>query len=164
MDQPSRDWRHIFSVAFREDISFCNTITCIYEGKLAYLGAFSSEFKAGRKIAVATDAERKLAWVPTTNDANEGSLGSIALWCGNIPISTYCSTTRPLWTNITTRKHSLLKDTLPRVCDGGSETMWHVRPWEVEKRETDNRWWKENRWKGKASKTTKGRSTRELLT
>ena len=58
---------------------FATLFHAFMKGNLPTWERFSSEFKAGGKIAVATDAERRLAWVPATNDANDGSLGSIAV-------------------------------------------------------------------------------------
>jgi len=37
---------------------------------------FTSEFAPGGLIDKATADERKLVWMPSTNDVNEGALGS----------------------------------------------------------------------------------------
>ena len=37
---------------------------------------FTSEFVPGGMIDEATDLEKDLAWMPATNDLNEGALGS----------------------------------------------------------------------------------------
>ena len=37
---------------------------------------FTSEFAPGEAIDQATTEERELAWLPATNDENEGALGS----------------------------------------------------------------------------------------
>ncbi|KIJ05843.1 hypothetical protein PAXINDRAFT_23055, partial [Paxillus involutus ATCC 200175] len=40
---------------------------------------FTEEYKEGGTIDTATSAEREAAWMPSTNDANEGALGSLRL-------------------------------------------------------------------------------------
>ncbi|KAJ7085171.1 hypothetical protein B0H15DRAFT_847342, partial [Mycena belliarum] len=45
-------------------------------GALATWVRFSAEFAPGGLIDEATASERQLAWMPSTNDANEGALGS----------------------------------------------------------------------------------------
>ena len=45
------------------------------EGVLMTWKRFSAEFAADGEIAKLTDHERFLRWMPTTNDANEGTLG-----------------------------------------------------------------------------------------
>lgn len=46
-----------------------------FRGALATWLQFSSEFAPGGLIDEASATERQLAWMPSTNDANEGSLG-----------------------------------------------------------------------------------------
>lgn len=45
------------------------------DGALETWTRFSAEFNDERDIAKFTEAEKKTCWMPTTNDANEGSLG-----------------------------------------------------------------------------------------
>ncbi|KAJ7700437.1 hypothetical protein B0H17DRAFT_925361, partial [Mycena rosella] len=49
---------------------------------------FSSEFAPGGLIDEASASERQLAWMPATNDANEGSLGQYRVKMRNTPTLT----------------------------------------------------------------------------
>ncbi|KAF7970056.1 hypothetical protein HWV62_25298 [Athelia sp. TMB] len=51
-------------------------ITAFFEGTLETWMRFTSEFAPGGLIDMSTIEERDLAWMPSTNDANEGALGS----------------------------------------------------------------------------------------
>lgn len=55
---------------------FSALLVAFLKGALKTWVRFSSEFESGSRIDLATSEERELAWVPATNDANEGSLGS----------------------------------------------------------------------------------------
>ncbi|KAJ6614610.1 hypothetical protein B0H10DRAFT_1803172, partial [Mycena sp. CBHHK59/15] len=58
------------------DLPHLKPITvAFFRGALATWVKFSSEFAPGGLIDEASPTERQLAWMPSTNDANEGSLG-----------------------------------------------------------------------------------------
>lgn len=50
-------------------------VRAFFEGALETWMRFSAEFVEGGKIATASASERRLAWMETTNDFNEGALG-----------------------------------------------------------------------------------------
>ncbi|KAJ7029252.1 hypothetical protein C8F04DRAFT_905970, partial [Mycena alexandri] len=52
-------------------------VVAFFRGALATWICFSSEFAPGGLIDEASATERQLAWMPATNDANEGSLGQL---------------------------------------------------------------------------------------
>ncbi|KAJ7037747.1 hypothetical protein C8F04DRAFT_1180214 [Mycena alexandri] len=52
-------------------------VVAFFRGALATWIRFSSEFAPGGLIDEASATERQLAWMPATNDANEGSLGQL---------------------------------------------------------------------------------------
>jgi hypothetical protein len=47
-----------------------------FEGALETWKRFTTEFTPGGVIDEATDMQKELAWMPATNDVNEGILGS----------------------------------------------------------------------------------------
>ncbi|KAF7326545.1 hypothetical protein MVEN_02607600 [Mycena venus] len=53
-----------------------------FRGALTTWTRFSAEFAPGGLINLCTATEKQLAWIPSTNDANEGALGAhrVALW------------------------------------------------------------------------------------
>ena len=51
-------------------------MTAFFEGAYDSWKHFTSEFAPGGLIDEATAAEKDLAWMPPTNDMNEGALGS----------------------------------------------------------------------------------------
>ena len=55
-------------------------ITAFFLGSLATWERFTSEFAPGGLIDMSTVEERDLAWMPSTNDANEGALGSFRVY------------------------------------------------------------------------------------
>ncbi|KAL5520229.1 hypothetical protein ACEPAG_9442 [Sanghuangporus baumii] len=55
------------------------------KGALDTWERFSSEFEDGGTIAALTEAEKDLAWMPSTNDVNEGALGSYRLFARKTP-------------------------------------------------------------------------------
>jgi len=56
-----------------------------FDAALVTWGRFTSEFAPGGVIDEATIVERELAWMPATNDENEGSLGSFRLMMRRLP-------------------------------------------------------------------------------
>jgi hypothetical protein len=62
------------------------------EGALETWVRFSAEFAPGGDIANASGAQRRRAWMPTTNDHNEGALGALRVAkrkAPNITLETY---------------------------------------------------------------------------
>ncbi|KAF8869688.1 hypothetical protein BD779DRAFT_1614354 [Infundibulicybe gibba] len=57
------------------DLEGC-LISC-FEGALETWGRFSTEFTAGGTISRLTEGEKQRAWIPATNDHNEGALGGL---------------------------------------------------------------------------------------
>ena len=57
-------------------------------GALATWDRFASEYEADGPISRLTDAQRSMAWVPSTNDANEGALGQYRLYARANPRGT----------------------------------------------------------------------------
>jgi hypothetical protein len=60
-------------------------LVAFLKGALATWERFTSEFEIGGQIDLATPEQRKLAWMPPTNDANEGALGSYRLFTRRKP-------------------------------------------------------------------------------
>ncbi|OCB89314.1 hypothetical protein A7U60_g3514 [Sanghuangporus baumii] len=58
------------------------------KGALSTWERFSSEFNDDGTIAALTEAEKELAWMPATNDANEGALGSFRVFHRKNPSGT----------------------------------------------------------------------------
>ncbi|KAI0063127.1 hypothetical protein BV25DRAFT_1802759 [Artomyces pyxidatus] len=63
-------------------------LVAFLQGSLATWERFTSEFAPGGLIDLATATERERAWMPATNDANEGALGSFRLHARMKPNST----------------------------------------------------------------------------
>ncbi|KAI0054449.1 hypothetical protein BV25DRAFT_1888666 [Artomyces pyxidatus] len=63
-------------------------LVAFLRGALATWERFTSEFAPGGLIDQATASERERAWMPATNDANEGALGSFRLHARMKPSST----------------------------------------------------------------------------
>ncbi|KAI0056411.1 hypothetical protein BV25DRAFT_1814075, partial [Artomyces pyxidatus] len=63
-------------------------LVAFLQGALATWERFTSEFAPGGLIDQATAIERERAWMPATNDANEGALGSFRLHARIKPNST----------------------------------------------------------------------------
>ncbi|KAJ6542533.1 hypothetical protein DFH09DRAFT_855131, partial [Mycena vulgaris] len=57
----------------------------MFRGALATWIRFSAEFAPGGLIDEASATERQLAWMPSTNDANEGTLGGYRVKMGQLP-------------------------------------------------------------------------------
>ncbi|KAF8805861.1 hypothetical protein BYT27DRAFT_7103543, partial [Phlegmacium glaucopus] len=55
---------------------FCDLLVAFFKGAAETWERFTSEFAPGGLIDEATAEERELAWMPATNDENEGFLGS----------------------------------------------------------------------------------------
>ena len=55
---------------------FCDLLIAFFNGAAETWEHFTSEFAPGSLIDEATAEERELAWLPATNDENEGLLGS----------------------------------------------------------------------------------------
>jgi hypothetical protein len=55
---------------------FCNLLISFFKGAAETWEHFTSEFAPGGLIDEATVEEKELAWMPATNDENEGALGS----------------------------------------------------------------------------------------
>lgn len=55
-------------------------IAAFFHGSLVTWERFISEFAPGGLIDMSTIEERDLAWMPSTNDANEGALGSFRVY------------------------------------------------------------------------------------
>jgi hypothetical protein len=63
-------------------------LVAFFEGALDTWECFTSEFAADGLIANSTAAEWAKAWVPTTNDVNEGALGDLRVWKRKAPSMT----------------------------------------------------------------------------
>ncbi|THV05639.1 hypothetical protein K435DRAFT_647075 [Dendrothele bispora CBS 962.96] len=59
-----------------------------FRGSLSTWTRFSAEFAPGGLIDEATADEKQLAWMPSTNDANEGALGQLRVTLRNKPTLT----------------------------------------------------------------------------
>lgn len=67
-------------------------LVAFLEGALETWVRFSAEFAPGSEIANASKAQRQRAWMPTTNDHNEGALGALRVAkrkAPNISLETY---------------------------------------------------------------------------
>ena len=60
-------------------------LVAFFEGAAVTWKHFTSEFAPGGLIDEATTEEKELAWMPPTNDANEGALGSFRVLMHNQP-------------------------------------------------------------------------------
>lgn len=63
-------------------------LLAFFKGALEGWKRFTSEFAKGGLIDTSTAAEHDLAWMPPTNDANEGILGSYHVFMRNKPVAT----------------------------------------------------------------------------
>jgi hypothetical protein len=63
-------------------------LVAFFKGALATWKCFTSEFEEGGLIDLATAEEREQAWMPPTNDANEGALGALSSYLRKNPNST----------------------------------------------------------------------------
>ncbi|KAJ7342822.1 hypothetical protein DFH08DRAFT_962860 [Mycena albidolilacea] len=63
-------------------------VVAFFRGALATWIRFSSEFAPGGLIDEASASERQAAWMPATNDANEGALGQLRVIMRNHPTLT----------------------------------------------------------------------------
>ena len=63
-------------------------LVAFFQGALDTWERFTSEFAADGLIASSTAAERARAWIPTTNDVNEGALGDLRVWKRKAPSMT----------------------------------------------------------------------------
>jgi len=73
---------------------FHNLFIAFFQGAAETWIRFTSEFAPGGLIDEATTEERELAWMPATNDENEGALGSFRLLmlCDSNPSSLFSIT------------------------------------------------------------------------
>lgn len=86
-------WHHPDSMAAvltqREDLPYLKELFVAFmEEALVTWERFTAEFNYGGLIDSATQEEKDLAWMPTTNDANEGRLGGWRLFARTNPSST----------------------------------------------------------------------------
>lgn len=86
-------WHHPDSIsaihAQRDDLPYlCELFIAFMEEALVTWERFTSEFESGGVIDSTTQEEKDLAWLPTTNDHNEGRLGSWRLYARANPSST----------------------------------------------------------------------------
>jgi hypothetical protein len=94
--QPWKDPKAVKAVvALMSSLPHLQPITmAFFRGSLTTWIRFSSEFAPGGVIDQCTATEKQLAWMPSTNDANEGAVGSYRVAvCGNLP-SASTNTTR----------------------------------------------------------------------
>ncbi|KAI0313246.1 hypothetical protein OF83DRAFT_1065825 [Amylostereum chailletii] len=63
-------------------------LVAFLKGSLATWERFTMEFAPGGLIDLASATEKERAWMPTTNDANEGALGSYRLYARTKPTTT----------------------------------------------------------------------------
>ncbi|THU99324.1 hypothetical protein K435DRAFT_818559 [Dendrothele bispora CBS 962.96] len=75
-----KEWEHTDAVnavlSLASTLPYLKPVTlAFFRGSLATWIRFSAEFAPGGLIDQSTPDERLLAWMPTTNDANEGRLG-----------------------------------------------------------------------------------------
>jgi hypothetical protein len=63
-------------------------LVAFFKGALATWKRFTSEFEEGGLIDLATAKEREQAWMPPTNDVNEGALGALRSYLRKNPNST----------------------------------------------------------------------------
>ena len=63
-------------------------LVAFFKGALITFERFTSEFAAGSPIDLASATEKELAWMPPTNDVNEGALGSYRLYIRKKPTTT----------------------------------------------------------------------------
>lgn len=81
-------------------------LRAFFEGALETWQRFCKEFTPGGKIAGLTAVQRKWAWMPSTNDDNEGALGASAL-CASV-LSVLAETLRTLQTLYQTKTSGLV--------------------------------------------------------
>ncbi|KAL7282534.1 hypothetical protein ACG7TL_004005 [Trametes sanguinea] len=62
-----------------------NALVEFLKGSLETWGRFTAEFAPGGTIAKLTESLRQLAWMPSTNDGNEGALGAFRVGARNAP-------------------------------------------------------------------------------
>src|SRR5438552_2413052 len=63
-------------------------LIAFFKGALITFERFTSEFAPGSPIDLASATEKELAWMPPTNDVNEGALGSYRLYIRKKPTTT----------------------------------------------------------------------------
>ena len=66
-------------------------ISAFFEGVLTTWHRFTVEFTPGRLIDMSSIDEKDEAWMPSTNDANEGALGSFRVYLQSKPSTTMAS-------------------------------------------------------------------------
>ncbi|KZP31244.1 hypothetical protein FIBSPDRAFT_907821 [Athelia psychrophila] len=86
-------WHHEDAMAAvlaqREELPYLQELFVAFmEEALVTWERFTAEFDYGGLIDTATQEEKDLAWMPTTNDANEGRLGGWRLFARTNPSST----------------------------------------------------------------------------
>ncbi|KAF8239836.1 hypothetical protein L208DRAFT_1235747 [Tricholoma matsutake] len=57
----------------------CGLLTAFFKGAKETWKQFTSEFAPDRLIDQSTAEEKELAWMPATNDVNEGALGAFCI-------------------------------------------------------------------------------------
>ena len=65
-----------------------NVLVAFFKGACGTWKRFTTEFTPGGIIDGATDFQKELAWMPATNDVNEGMLGSFRQYCRFNPRAT----------------------------------------------------------------------------
>src|SRR3954453_4915522 len=63
-------------------------LVAFFEGALVTRQRFTTEFEKGGKIDAATPEEKNQAWMPPTNDVNEGALGALRSYLQRKPNTT----------------------------------------------------------------------------
>ena len=63
-------------------------LVAFFKGALITFERFTSEFAPGSPIDLASATEKELAWMPPTNDVNEGALGSYRIYIRKKPTIT----------------------------------------------------------------------------
>ena len=126
---------------------FPHLLKAFLQGALTTWTRFSSEFASGGAIDLATPAERRQAWVPATNDANEGSLGTYRVTMRRYPNLTllqynalmmfsHNDTATFIEQNFIAEDHAFIMKEARRRDEMGLETARKARLLEDEERET----------------------------
>ncbi|KAJ7120405.1 hypothetical protein C8R44DRAFT_737216 [Mycena epipterygia] len=113
------------------------TITlAVFRGALTTWVRFSAEFAPGGVIDQCSAAEKQLAWMPSTNDANEGALGGYRVGMGGKPSLTlhqYNSLAMYLPNDtqafmdavLTEADHTYIIREARKIDASGAEALWH---------------------------------------
>lgn len=109
-------WEHPQSMTALHELRptlphFCAVFVAGLEASLEAWIRFTSEFEDGGLIATSTPEERFLAFTPSTNDANEGSLGETRIDTREHPTQTIEHTSAKL-----TSKHNHTQEFIDALC------------------------------------------------